>query len=58
MLYKTSGSTTKDVFVNFAHGDEGPESWYTERKLGRLRALKKVYDPHGVFTHYNGLNPI
>ncbi|ESZ93591.1 FAD binding domain protein [Sclerotinia borealis F-4128] len=54
-LYRTDGSATKDVFVNFAHGDEGPESWYTKRKLPRLLALKRKYDPHRVFTHYNGL---
>jgi len=53
MLYETDGSNTKDVFVNFAHGDEGAKSWYSERKLKKLEILKQIYDPERVFTNFN-----
>jgi hypothetical protein len=56
MLLKTSGAQDLEVYVNLAHGDEGEVSWYSARKLPRLHALKKTYDPYQLFSHYNGLS--
>jgi len=53
----TSGASTSniEVYVNYGHGDEGQLGWYTERKLPRLNALKNIYDPNKLFSHYNAL---
>ena len=50
-----NNSSDIQVYVNYARGDEGPVSWYSERKLPRLMELKSRYDPSGLFSHYNGL---
>ena len=55
MLQTTSGYPSLQVYVNYAHGDEGPATWYGERKLPKLLELKQRYDPHLLFNHYNGL---
>ena len=57
LFIPTSGANTSniEVYVNYGHGDEGPLGWYTERKLPRLNALKNRYDPHKLFSHYQGL---
>lgn len=52
-LSKTSGFDTPSVYVNFAHGDEGPAVWYGARKLEKLSRLKRIWDPHGLFNFYN-----
>jgi fumiquinazoline A oxidase len=52
---KASGYPTLSTYVNFAHGDEGPEAWFTADKLPRLRALKATYDPHNLFSYFNPL---
>ncbi|KAI0096946.1 FAD binding domain-containing protein [Nemania sp. FL0031] len=44
-----------EVYVNYAHGDEGPVAWYSERKLPRLLALKSRWDPKNLFKWTNGL---
>ena len=54
-LAATSGAPSLEVYVNYANGDETQVEWYTQRKLPRLQALKKQYDPHNLFSHYNGL---
>lgn len=53
LMQQGSGKHDLGVYVNFAHGDEGPASWYTAGKLPRLRSLKKRYDPRGLFSFYN-----
>lgn len=46
----TSGFEDLEVYINYAHGDEGPAVWYGESNLPRLEALKKRWDPQNVFT--------
>jgi hypothetical protein len=46
----------KPVYTHFAHGDEGPESWYTAEKLPYLRELKRRFDSDGVFGFYNPIS--
>ncbi|KAM7212104.1 6-hydroxy-D-nicotine oxidase [Rhypophila decipiens] len=50
---QASGRSRLEVYVNFAHGDEGPESWYSSRKLAILATLKRIYDPANIFCWYN-----
>ncbi|ORY71071.1 uncharacterized protein BCR38DRAFT_415855 [Pseudomassariella vexata] len=44
------------VYINYAHGDESLESKYGARKLPRLAALKKEWDPKNVFAYNNVLS--
>ncbi|KAI0003489.1 FAD binding domain-containing protein [Xylariaceae sp. FL0662B] len=50
-----SGYNIESVYMNYAHGDEKLEALYGYEpwRLERLRSLKKRYDPHGLFSHYN-----
>lgn len=50
---ETSGFDTLATYVNFAHGDEGPTAWYSARKLQKLSALKRQWDPKGLFSWHN-----
>jgi len=50
---KSSGYDQLATYVNYAHGDEGPEAWYSTRKLARLSALKRQWDPKGLFSFSN-----
>ena len=52
-LHATSGFPELSVYVNYAHGDEGPRGWYSSRKLARLNALKEEWDPAWVFSWNN-----
>ncbi|KAK0713564.1 hypothetical protein B0T26DRAFT_873683 [Lasiosphaeria miniovina] len=54
-LAAASGYASPAVYVNFAHGDEGPAAWYGERNLQRLRQLKRKWDPRGLFGFYNAV---
>ncbi|KAK4697082.1 hypothetical protein P7C71_g938, partial [Lecanoromycetidae sp. Uapishka_2] len=47
---KTSGFGTLATYSNYAHGDEGPEAWYSARKLPQLSALKRKWDPDRLFS--------
>lgn len=58
MLLSGSGREELEVFVHFANGDESPASWYSEAKLSGLAALKKVYDPAGLFSWYNPVSVV
>lgn len=51
----TSGYPDLAVYVNSAHGDETLEQKYGARKLPRLAALKKTWDPDRVFRYNNAL---
>ncbi|KAK7957011.1 FAD-binding domain-containing protein [Apiospora aurea] len=53
LLQGGSGKDQLDVYVHFAHGDEGPGSWYTKERLPKLLKLKEAYDPTGMFSWYN-----
>ncbi|KAK8091032.1 hypothetical protein PG994_000537 [Apiospora phragmitis] len=53
LLQRGSGRDQLDVYVHFAHGDEGPASWYTAERLPKLVSLKETYDPTGMFSWYN-----
>jgi FAD/FMN-containing dehydrogenase len=55
-MAKTSGYKHLEMYLNYAHGDETPASWYGDRNLARLTALKKKYDPKNDFRFNN--NPI
>lgn len=52
-LQKTSGFDELSVYVNFAHGDEGVEAWYTPRKMANLTQLKRKWDPLELFGWSN-----
>ena len=47
---RTSGFEALTTYSNYAHGDEGPEAWYSARKLPRLSALKRKWDPDELFS--------
>ncbi|KAI1087260.1 hypothetical protein F5B19DRAFT_476179 [Rostrohypoxylon terebratum] len=51
----TSGYPGLSVYVNYAHGDESPEQVFGSRKLPKLTALKKIWDPNNVFRFSNPL---
>ncbi|RYP18019.1 hypothetical protein DL767_009911 [Monosporascus sp. MG133] len=51
----TAGYPDLAVYVNSAHGDETLEQIYGARKLPRLAALKKAWDPENVFGFNNAL---
>lgn len=42
------------TYVNYAHGDEGPESWYgfDSWRLEKLRGLKREWDPENKFRYF------
>ncbi len=50
-----TGYPELSVFVNYARGDETLEQIYGRDKLPRLAALKKKWDPKGVFSFNNAL---
>ncbi|KAF2761541.1 FAD-dependent oxidase [Pseudovirgaria hyperparasitica] len=50
-----AGGAHEGVYVSYGHGDEGVAAWYGEGNLGRLRELKRVWDPEGWFGWNNGV---
>ena len=54
-LAATSGYPDLAAYINSAHGDETLEQRYGARKLHRLAALKKIWDPKEVFRFNNAL---
>ncbi|CAI7678275.1 unnamed protein product [Penicillium pancosmium] len=50
---KTSGFDQLAVYSNYARGDEGPIAWYGDRKLPKLSALKRKWDPEQRFSVSN-----
>lgn len=48
------GSDELHAYVNYAAGNEGPQSWYGYEpwRLERLRTLKKKYDPENRFDFF------
>jgi hypothetical protein len=53
-LFKASGQSQMQSYVNYAFGDEGLEAWYGSEswRISKLRSLKAKYDPHGKFSFY------
>lgn len=49
-LAETSGYETLATYSNYARGDEDPTAWFSARKLPRLSALKKEWDPEQLFS--------
>ena len=55
LLQAASGSPKElHAYVNYAHGDEGLESWYgyDQARLNKLQTLKKQFDPLNKFSFY------
>lgn len=54
ILQQGTGSSELHTYVNYAYGTEGPRSWYgyEQWRQDRLLALKRKYDPKGVFSFY------
>lgn len=42
-----------NVYVGFSHGDEPAQAIWSEEHLPRLIALKREYDPKGLFSWYH-----
>lgn len=51
----TSGYPELSVYVSYSFGDETLEQVYGKRKLPRLAALKKKWDPENVFGFNDAL---
>ncbi|EUC44408.1 hypothetical protein COCMIDRAFT_98329 [Bipolaris oryzae ATCC 44560] len=51
---KLNGAKGLEVYVNYAHGDEGRNAWYTAAKLPQLEQLKRKWDPQNLFNFTNG----
>lgn len=51
----TAGTSELSIYVNYAHGDEGPAVLYGDN-LSRLQQLKKKWDPNGRFNSYNPIS--
>lgn len=51
----TNGFGHPATYVSYAHGDESQEALYGKRKLERLRALKKKWDPKDIFSFNAGI---
>jgi hypothetical protein len=51
---KLNGAKGLEVYVNYAHGDEGHNAWYTAAKLPQLEQLKRKWDPKNLFNFTNG----
>ncbi|KKK15845.1 hypothetical protein AOCH_004102 [Aspergillus ochraceoroseus] len=54
ILLEGTDSDELHAYVNYASGDEGPESWYGYEpwRINRLQALKAQYDPEEKFGYY------
>ena len=48
-IANTSGYPSLATYSNYARGDEGPAAWYSSRNLPKLSALKREWDPKGLF---------
>ncbi|KAF1979872.1 FAD-binding domain-containing protein [Bimuria novae-zelandiae CBS 107.79] len=54
IVHVGTGREELHTYVNYAFGNEGPAAWYGHEawRQERLKALKKKYDPKGVFSFY------
>jgi FAD/FMN-containing dehydrogenase len=51
----TAGTNGLAAYVGFSNGDEKLESLFSAEHMPRLAALKKRYDPDGLFNAYHPL---
>ncbi|KNG44194.1 FAD-binding domain-containing protein [Stemphylium lycopersici] len=54
IIQEGTGSEELHTYVNYAYGNEGPESWYGYEswRQEKLQTLKEKYDPEGKFSFY------
>ncbi len=54
IILQGTGSSDIHSYVNYAYGNEGPQSWYGSDswRQDRLKSLKTKYDPKGKFSFY------
>ncbi|KAF2657113.1 FAD-binding domain-containing protein [Lophiostoma macrostomum CBS 122681] len=54
VIREGTGSAEVHSYVNYAYGNEGPESWYgyDTWRQDRLKGLKEKYDPKRRFSFY------
>ena len=54
IIFQGSGEREMYSYVNYASGNEGPQSWYGYEpwRLEKLRVLKEKYDPDDRFSFY------
>lgn len=50
-LSRAGGYDDDAVYVSYSQGDETLEQIYGHRKLPRLAALKRAWDPNNVFDY-------
>ncbi|KAL3250621.1 hypothetical protein ABHI18_011094 [Aspergillus niger] len=55
-LVNISGRNALEVYMQFAHGDEGADAWFSAANVPKLRRLKELYDPLDLFRFYNSVN--
>ncbi|GLA24796.1 hypothetical protein AnigIFM63326_001079 [Aspergillus niger] len=46
----TSGFSEMEIYLNYAHGDEGADVWYSPQHLPKLSQLKSKWDPDELFS--------
>ncbi|GLA17566.1 hypothetical protein AnigIFM62618_004708 [Aspergillus niger] len=47
---RTSGFSEMEIYLNYAHGDEGADVWYSPQHLPKLSQLKSKWDPDELFS--------
>ena len=54
---EVSGYDKMEIYQNYAHSDEPPSALYgyEEWRHERLSALKRTFDPHGLFNGYHAV---
>lgn len=54
ILVSTAGTPDGlNTYVGFSHGDEPAKAIWSDANLARLTALKREYDPLGLFSWYH-----
>ncbi|PYI11870.1 FAD-binding domain-containing protein [Aspergillus sclerotiicarbonarius CBS 121057] len=55
-LVNISGKDELEVYMQFSHGDEGADAWFSAANVPKLRELKRRYDPLDLFRFYNSVD--
>ncbi|KAK3381169.1 hypothetical protein B0H63DRAFT_475023 [Podospora didyma] len=53
LIAATADTRGLNTYIGFSHGDESAETIWSGEHLNRLRALKRQYDPKGLFSWYH-----